>query len=70
MIDKLKQDTNLDKPQTRNLEEESHFDRVTVPSGLLRRVPDSVCFSIVITNNTLFYSQKCPGLDDDETQKD
>lgn len=69
MIDKLKQDTNLDKPQTRNLEDESHFDRVTV-CLLPRRVPDSVCFSRVITNNTLFYSQKCPGLDNDEKQKD
>lgn len=69
MVDKLKQDTSLDKPQTKNLEDESHFNRVTVCLVCLGQSLVLV-FRGVIINNTLFYSQKCLGLDGDKTQED
>lgn len=69
MVDKLKQDTSLDKPQTKNLEDESHFNRVTVCLVCLGQSLVLV-FPGVIINNTLFYSQKCLGLDGDKTQED
>ena len=69
MVDKLKQDTSLDKPQTKNLEDESHFKRVTVCLVCLGQSLVLV-FPGVIINNTLFYSQKCLGLDGDKTQED
>ena len=69
MVDKLKQDTSLDKPQTKNLEDESHFNRVTVCLVCLGQSLVLI-FPGVIINNTLFYSQKCLGLDGDKTQED
>lgn len=70
MVDKLKQDTSLDKLQTQNLEDKSHFNRVTVCLVCLGQSMILLIFPGVIINNTLFYSQKCLGLDGDRTQED